>query len=86
MSEIITLQVTDQVLEKARATALRTERSVEIVLVEWLEQAAAQDVENLLDQVHYLYTPFESDETARDLQKILDEYNAGNLNADKLRS
>jgi hypothetical protein len=41
MSEMVTLQLPDNVLHSAREVATRTHRRVEDVLVEWIDQAAA---------------------------------------------
>jgi hypothetical protein len=42
MSEIVTLELPDHVVRSARAVAERTHRSVEEVLMDWIDQAAAE--------------------------------------------
>jgi dsDNA-binding SOS-regulon protein len=42
MSEIVTLELPKHVVHSARAVAERTHRRVEEVLVEWIDQAAAE--------------------------------------------
>jgi hypothetical protein len=42
MSELVTLELPEPLVESARAVALRTQRRVEDVLVEWLDRAAAE--------------------------------------------
>ena len=50
MSEMVTLQLPDNVLQSAREVATRTHRRVEDVLVEWIDQAAANmPIESLSD-------------------------------------
>jgi hypothetical protein len=50
MSEMVTLQLPDNVLHSAQEVARRTHRRVEDVLVEWIDQAAANTpVESLSD-------------------------------------
>ena len=50
MSEMVTLELPDNVLHRAQEVAPRTHRRVEDVLVEWIDQAAAHmPVESLSD-------------------------------------
>ena len=50
MSEIVTLELPDVLVESARSEAARTQRRVEDVLVEWLDRAATDmPVESLPD-------------------------------------
>lgn len=50
MSEMVTLELPDNVLHSAREVATRTHRRVEEVLVEWIDKAAAHmPVESLSD-------------------------------------
>jgi len=41
MSEVVTLELPDHIVRSARAVAARTHRRVEEVLVDWIDQAAA---------------------------------------------
>jgi hypothetical protein len=51
VSEIITLELPEPLAHSARAVAARTNRQVEEVLMEWLDQAAAElPVEMLSDE------------------------------------
>jgi hypothetical protein len=50
MSEIVTLELPEHVVRSARVVAARTHRRVEEVLVDWIDQAAAEvPVESLSD-------------------------------------
>jgi hypothetical protein len=50
MSEIVTLELPDTVIQSARAIASQTHRRVEDVLIDWIDQAAADvPVESLPD-------------------------------------
>jgi hypothetical protein len=53
MSEIVTLQLPEPLARSARAVAQQTQRSVESVLLEWLDRAATELPVELLpdDQV-----------------------------------
>jgi hypothetical protein len=51
MREIVTLELPEHVVRSARAVAASTQRSVEDVLVDWIDQAAAEvPVEVLSDE------------------------------------
>jgi hypothetical protein len=51
MREIVTLELPEHVVRSARAVAERTHRRVEEVLVDWIDQAAAEvPVESLSDE------------------------------------
>ena len=51
MSEVVTLELPDHIVRSARAVAARTHRRVEEVLVDWIDQAAADvPVECLSDE------------------------------------
>lgn len=50
MSEIVTLELPEEVVRSARAVATRTDRRVEDVLVEWIDRAVGElPVESLPD-------------------------------------
>jgi hypothetical protein len=50
MSEIVTLELPEHVVQSARVAAARTHRRVEEVLVDWIDQAVAEvPVESLSD-------------------------------------
>ncbi len=84
MTVKITLELPERVIEQARAEAVRRGNPVENILTEWLEAAASQELESLSQGTHHVYTPLDSEATAHDLQKILEDYQAGNANADKI--
>ncbi len=77
MSEKITLELPDKVIERARAEAERSGNPLESVLTEWLEhEAEKQDIEQLLkpDHEYIIYTPLESYEAAGILERALREH------------
>lgn len=81
MSEIVTLELPPHIAESAKAVALRTHRRLEDVLVEWMDQAAAELPDDSLpdDQVLALcdmqMSPAQNDE----LSELLGEQQGGAL-------
>lgn len=67
MSESITLELPEEIAERARETAARTGRSLEVVLTYWLERgAAAETVAPLVPNVEYpIFTPFGNEAAAQ---------------------
>lgn len=84
MSELVTLELPEPLVESARAVAARTQRRVEDVLVEWLDRAAAEVPVVLLpdDQVLAL-RDLEMDAAAQaELSDLLARQREGQLAAD----
>lgn len=75
MTETVTLQLSDKVIEKARSEAERAGRPIEDVLTEWLEQDANDLSAALMPEgVHVIYTPVDNYGTAEALGKIWQDY------------
>jgi hypothetical protein len=73
MTERITLELSDITVRRARETAQQTNRPLELVLSEWLEQAAGIAGIFPLD-THATYridTPFGAEATAQSLLEML---------------
>ena len=84
MSELVTLELPEPLVESARAIAARTQRRVEDVLVEWLDRAAAEVPVTLLpdDQVLAL-RDLEMDATEQaELSELLASQREGQLAGD----
>jgi hypothetical protein len=76
MSEKVTLELSEDVVRRAHATANRTGRALEVVLADWIARGAERDVESLIiPGVEYpIYTPFGNEEAAYSLQTTLNEH------------
>jgi hypothetical protein len=84
MSESITLQVSEQVLHKARAEAERSGKTIEVVLAEQLERSAVDWETLVTEQVGMsISTPFEAYATAAALEDIWRTYLHTGQRADK---
>lgn len=70
MSQKVSLELPDSVMQRAGDAAFRSGRPVEEVLMEWLEWGATWSGKSA---EHYSYTPFfdEGGEVARGLQEML---------------
>jgi plasmid stability protein len=75
MAEMVTLELSQAVVERARQTASRTGRSVEAVLTEWLERSVlSEDVMDLMAGAEYpIYTPYGNEAAAQTLFEALQE-------------
>ena len=82
MSEIVTLELPDTVIQSARAIASQTDRRVEDVLIAWIDQAAADvPVESLPDdQVLALRDTQMKDAEQAELSDLLAQQREGTLN------
>src|SRR5437867_265191 len=49
MSQTVLLEVSDELASRAQAEAAKQQRPVQAVLVDWLQQAGADDLESLPD-------------------------------------
>jgi hypothetical protein len=78
MVEKVTLELPEEVVQRAHATASRTGRAVEQVLTEWIARGAERDVESLIvPNVEYpLYTPFGNEAAAQVLLDTLKAHQA----------
>jgi len=78
MSEKVILELPDGVARRARETSERTGRSLESILIDWLERSAAQaDVYPLLPDTEYtLYTPYGNEAAAQVLMDFLESTKA----------
>lgn len=73
MSEKITLDLPDEVVQRAHTEAERSGRPYEQVLVDWLIRESRRNLESrLAPGVEYpIYTPFDMDEAAQVLKEAL---------------
>jgi hypothetical protein len=88
MSEIVTLELPEHVVRSAQAVASRTHRRVEEVLVDWIDQAAAEvPVECLSDEeILRLCDMQMADEDQNELSYLLARNREGQLdNTDHTR-
>lgn len=76
MFETVTLQIPDELANRAKETAARTGRSLESVLVEWLTWSADVSAQSgSPEQASFeIYTPYGNDEAAQILADVLDEF------------
>ncbi len=74
MSERFSIELSDDVVQRATQAAQRTGHSIEDVLSEWIERSAAADeLYPLIPGVEYpIYTPVGSEAAAAVLVKFLD--------------
>ena len=73
MSEIVTLELSEEVAERAREAARRTGRPLEEVLKEWLTRAAqSEDSGELPPNIEYpVFTPYGNEAAAQVLFDVL---------------
>ncbi|HLY29052.1 MAG TPA: hypothetical protein VKQ72_22090 [Aggregatilineales bacterium] len=73
MAYTISLNLSESIIEQARETARRTDRSLELVLAEWIERGSAEDnlINELVKTEHHLYTPLGGEDTAQALLEYL---------------
>lgn len=83
MSEPVTLELPDDLAQRARALAARTHRRLEDVLIEWLGQAASDVPVDQLpdDQVLALRDLRMSDEQQTELRDLLARQREGSLDS-----
>jgi hypothetical protein len=81
MNEIVTLKLPEHVVRSARAEAVRTRRRVEEVLVDWIDQAAAEvPVESLSDtEILGLCDTQLADQDQEELRRLLARNREGQL-------
>jgi flagellar motility protein MotE (MotC chaperone) len=82
MSELVTLELPENVARNARDLAKRTDRRVEDILVDWLDKAAAEiPVESLPDEeILALCEKQLDDEQQAELSLLLEQNREGILN------
>jgi hypothetical protein len=73
MTERITLELSDTTVQRAREVARLTNRPLEAILAEWLEQASTTADIFPLDPAatYHIYTPFGAEATAQSLLELL---------------
>jgi hypothetical protein len=73
MSERVTLEVSESVLQRAKEAAQRTGRPLEAVLADWLERGAAgEDVSPWLPRGAYpVFSPYGNEAAAQVLLDVL---------------
>jgi hypothetical protein len=73
MAQTVNLELSDEIVQKARENAQRTGRSIEIILREWIERGAAtEDTASLISNTAYpIYTPLDNDAAASVLLDFL---------------
>jgi hypothetical protein len=78
MVEKVTLELPEDVVQRAHTAASRTGRAFEQVLTEWIARGAERDVESLIDSdIEYpIYTPFGNDAAAQVLLDTLKAHQA----------
>jgi hypothetical protein len=81
MREIVTLELPEHVVRSAKAIAARTHRRVEEVLVDWIDQAAAEvSVESLSDaEILGLCDTQLADQDQEELSQLLARNHEGQL-------
>ena len=75
MSEMFSIELSDETVRRVRDTAHRTGRPVEAILSEWIERdAQVNDLYPLVPGVEYpIYTPFGNEAAAEVLYQLLQE-------------
>jgi hypothetical protein len=83
MSEMFTLELSEEVARRAQETANRTGRSIEVILAEWIERSAfAEEFAPLIPGVEYpIYTPLSNEAAAAVLMELLKETKAADNKA-----
>jgi hypothetical protein len=85
MSELVTLELPEDVVRRAREVAHRTGRRPEGVLAEWVERGAGADtaieVELRTGDAYPIYTPYGNEAAAQALLDVL----AANAKTDERR-
>jgi hypothetical protein len=78
MTEKVTLELSEEMIQRAHAAADRTGRAFEVVLADWIARGAERDVESLIiPGVEYpIYTPFGNEGAAQVLQDTLNAHKA----------
>ncbi len=73
MSQAVTLEVPDSLIQQAQETAKRTGRTFETVLAQWLARGSVYDEYAPLtpDTQHHVYTPLGGEDTAQALLDYL---------------
>lgn len=74
MNQVVTLQLSEAVIELAQQASQESGQALEVVLMEWLEDRAVQArMRHLVHDAEYpIYTPEESPEAAQVLREYLE--------------
>lgn len=88
MSELITLELSEEIIERARFAADRRGQALQDVLKDWLEHASDewQQGSGSEDDAHTIYTPVGSDATAEALEAIYREHVQTQKRTDQIES
>jgi len=74
MTQTITLELTDDLIERAKKQAAETDQPMEQVLVQWLERASDEAERYFTNGAQYeVWSPYDSAEAAETLWKLLKE-------------
>jgi len=85
MSEMFTVELSEEVARRAQETANRKGRSIEAILSEWIERSAvAEEFAPLISGVEYpIYTPLGNEAAAAVLMEVLKEAKEADKKAGK---
>lgn len=68
----VTIELSENAIQRAEEIAQRTGRGLEAVLTDWIERGAVQsDLATLVSTEQYIYTPLGGEDTAEALSKFL---------------
>jgi hypothetical protein len=78
MVEKVTLELPEEIAQRAHTAARRTGRAFEQVLADWVARGADRDLESLIvpDVEYPIYTPFGNEAAAQVLLDTLKEHQA----------
>lgn len=74
MTQSITLELTDELIERAKKQAEETDQPMERVLIQWLERASDEAEQYFTHGAQYeIWSPYDSAEAAETLRQMLEE-------------
>jgi hypothetical protein len=72
MTQIVTLELTDDLIGRAQKEAAQTDQPMERILVQWLERASNEAEKFFSHNAEYeIWSPYDSAEVAETLWKLL---------------
>ena len=85
MTEMFTIELSEETARRAQETANRTGRPIEAILSEWIERSAlAEEFAPLIPGVEYpIYTPLGNEAAAAVLMELLNETKEADKKAGK---